>query len=339
MADCILDTQGVTQQIKAELTKTRHVRVAVPFVTKAGIELLSEKMRQHPRKTFHVQLLTRFDMESILSGVCDLEALQMLFNCGNMFVTVEIKRLNNLHAKYFIFDQRSVIIGSSNMTEAGQTTNVELGFSTAGHTAVKSSIDEFDKCWQAASFVDCDWISEQKQLLEPFQERYQRLRSEMRNLTVLQSIKMPSCEQDFLKSVRLILKKASTSPGMTKTWLEQEMLKARASDPAEDEPKLNVDKRIAFLKVLGLVQDQEGPLRLTPLGKECRTSDKRLFQRMLATFPILTKSYEALPEAGSCTRILLMLMLTQESRTRPAKRFETQSIGLRLSGYWSNKPT
>lgn len=299
MADQLLNTLEVTERTKAELNKARAVKVIVPFITCNGIELLLDKMRLNPKKVFHLQLLTRFDAESILAGVCDLEALRLLLNSVSAVVSVEIKRLDNLHAKCFIFDKHSLIVGSSNMTQAGQASNIELGFYSSSRTSVEAAEAEFDACWQNAFPVDLQWVQDQENVLKPFLMQYQSLRSEIRGLMTLQSIRMPGVEDDFLASLKQILKKAKSVKGTTKTWLQEEMRRA-GRENKENEPNLNVNKRIMFLKVLGLVSDKDGFLRLTDFGIECHTDSRKLLAKMAMTFPLMVKSYHATPPSGLC---------------------------------------
>ena len=302
MADQLLNTLAVTDKIKTELQKTRSVKIVMPFITLAGIGILLEQVQQKlPKKPLSVELLTRFDAESIIAGACDLEALRTLFDCQHLS-TVEIRRLDNLHAKCFIFDERSLIVGSSNMTSAGQTSNIELGSFSSSRVSVQSALSEFKHYWQEAIPIDVQWIDEQKGILEPFLKRYQALRSEMRGLMILQSIRMPGAEDNFLASLKIVLRKAGSAKGMSKGWLEEEMLRARKSlaveddgEPSGDEPKLNAGKRITFLEILGLVGRENSIISLTAFGRECIYDEKLLLRKMVATFPILSKSYEAIP--------------------------------------------
>ena len=295
MADQLLNTLAVTGQIKTELSKTRSVKIVMPYITLAGLALLLDKINQlPPRKAFHVDLLTRFDAESILAGACELEALEKLLDQKNPAVTVKIKRRDNLHAKCFIFDERSLIVGSSNMTHAGQTSNIELGFYSSSRAVVATALSEFDAYWQKSLYITREWITEQRTMSQPFLKRYKALRSEIRGLMILQSIRMPGAEDDFLTSLRQILKKAKSVKGVPLSWLEKEMHRVGQSSLNEDEPILNVGKRVSFLKVLGLINDNEGMCFLTDLGRECYTDNGKLLVRMAATFPILSNSYEAI---------------------------------------------
>lgn len=152
MPDQLLTTLGVTEKIKTELDKARSIKIFMPFVTLAGVGILLDRMNLS-RKPLHVSLLTRFDAESIIAGVCELEALRELLTCESVS-TVEVRRLDNLHAKCFIFDARSLIVGSSNMTLAGQGSNVELGFYSSSRSSVDDALAEYDSHWQKSTSVD-----------------------------------------------------------------------------------------------------------------------------------------------------------------------------------------
>ncbi len=300
MADQLLNTLAVTAKVEAELSKSRFVRIVMPFVTLGGVGVLLERIkRQPPKAAFCLELLTRFDAESILAGICELEALRSLMKCQSLSTAIEIRRLDHLHAKCFIFDKRSLIVGSSNLTLAGQTSNIELGSFSSNRASIDSALLEFDTYWQKSLPISTHWIDDQERILSPFLKRYQALRSEMSGLMVLQSIRMPNAENDFLASLKSILKKAGSAKGASRAWLEEEMLRARRSkatedaELAEDEPKLNVRKRIIFLELLGLIRCDSDVIFLTDFGRECASDEKILLKRMAATFPILVKTYQA----------------------------------------------
>lgn len=305
MVNQLLNTLAVTAKIEAELSKSRSVRIIMPFVTLGGTGMLLERIKQQPpRAAFRVELLTRFDAESILAGVCELEALQSLIECQSRFTAIEIRRLDHLHAKCFIFDRRSLIVGSSNMTLAGQMSNIELGSFSSNRASVESALLEFGIYWQKSLPISTQWIDDQERILSPFLKRYQALRSEMSGLMVLQSIRMPNAEDNFLASLKIIFKKAVSAKGASKAWLEEEMLQARRSKATEDtelnedEPKLNIRKRIIFLELLGLVKCDTDVISLTDFGRECALDEKVLLRRMVATFPILVKTYHATSCSG-----------------------------------------
>ena len=131
------------------MSKSRFVRIVMPFVTLGGVGVLLERIkRQPPKAAFCLELLTRFDAESILAGICELEALQSLMKCQSLSTAIEIRRLDHLHAKCFIFDKRSLIVGSSNLTLAGQTSNIELGSFSSNRASIDSALLEFDTYWQ-----------------------------------------------------------------------------------------------------------------------------------------------------------------------------------------------
>jgi len=263
--------------------------------------LLVEQIEQHPRKKIHVELLTRFDLESILAGVCELEALQKLLSLNSKSIKIEIRRTNNLHAKYFIFDTRSVIIGSSNMTIAAQSTNIEMGFFTTSCSITQATIKEFEGYWKRGVTVDDDWIKLQEKLLAPFILQYQKMHSQLRGMMVLHSIRMPRMENNFLASLKQILKKAASPKGVSKTWIEAQMSLVPNNGFVDGGAKINVDKRINFLKVLDLVDDQDGAMVLTANGIKCITDDKLLLTKMVETFQILRETYNAVPATGFIT--------------------------------------
>lgn len=100
----------------AELNETKSAYLISPFVTKNIVDHLLHN------GSAKIQLITRFNLNDFRSKGSSLSALKMLVEKG-----AEIKGIKNLHSKVYLFDNKSVIIGSANFTSGGFFNNYEYG--------------------------------------------------------------------------------------------------------------------------------------------------------------------------------------------------------------------
>ena len=89
-------------------------------------------------------LVTRTDIRDFAVGSSNLDTLCALAREGT-----RIRSLNNLHAKIYIFDDKSALVTSANATNAGMWRNLECGLSTGDRNVVKqltkSLLSRFDE--------------------------------------------------------------------------------------------------------------------------------------------------------------------------------------------------
>jgi HKD family nuclease len=110
------------------------VRIASPFIKHGAVEgLLSEA-------SLSLRILTRFNLEHFREGVSDISALRRLVELG-----AQVRGVQRLHAKLYLFDTDHAVITSANMTEGGLRKNHEL----AVHLIPSSRL------YVAASFLHC----------------------------------------------------------------------------------------------------------------------------------------------------------------------------------------
>lgn len=89
-----------------------------------------------------LRLLTRFNLADFKSGVSNLNALQKLSEAG-----VEIRGLKNLHAKNYIFDNKTAITTSANLTGGGFYSNYEHGVLFSDPSAISATILNSEVLW------------------------------------------------------------------------------------------------------------------------------------------------------------------------------------------------
>ena len=116
------------------------VRIVCPFIKETTVQ----RILRHASAATQLQVLTRFNLNDFFAGVSDLSALGILLGAG-----AEIKGVRGLHAKVLLFDERAVIAGSANLTEAAMLRNHEFGFVSAEPSIVRRCHGYFDELWGA----------------------------------------------------------------------------------------------------------------------------------------------------------------------------------------------
>lgn len=124
-------------ELKQELPHTRTVRIVSPFIKE---NIVNQFLEAYPEG--RIQLITRFNLNDFRSGGSSISALERLLERGS-----EIKGIEELHSKLYLFDERSVIITSANFTNGGFFRNKEFGIKSDDINTVKSSVTYFNELW------------------------------------------------------------------------------------------------------------------------------------------------------------------------------------------------
>ena len=106
-----LEAHVVEQQMIASLKSTKEtVFFAAAFCKAPVFERLAVEAKHVPKKS----IIVRWSPEDLIRGVSDLEAYKVAKEHGWQFF-INLR----LHAKVYLFDNQTAIIGSSNLTERG----------------------------------------------------------------------------------------------------------------------------------------------------------------------------------------------------------------------------
>lgn len=140
------------------LAKTaRDILAVSPFVTVGAARLLL--LGSDPRR---VRLITRFNLEDFVIGVSHLRALEELVKAGG-----KIRGRRGLHSKLYIFDDRSIIVSSANLTQGGLTRNLEFGLQIEGKQVVAVARSYFEHLWDLSdNDLTASLISEWKDAVD-----------------------------------------------------------------------------------------------------------------------------------------------------------------------------
>ena len=129
---------AIGKELKRLIHSSSRVWLLSPFVTTDGVEEFVDLISDEQ----DVRLVTRLNDRDVLSGVLDPEALAKLQDAEAKIRLHD----DSLHAKLWIFDDRTVI-GSANLTGKALSSNVELMVKSGA--MVRSLANEFREVWRA----------------------------------------------------------------------------------------------------------------------------------------------------------------------------------------------
>lgn len=149
------NTKDDIRELLEKLTSSFHL--ISPFI---GINTAVMLAGILAKKQINVVVITRFSSNDFYCGVSSLEGLKILLNAG-----CEIKAVKRLHTKLYIFDNQAFILGSSNFTDGGLISNIELNIliqddpDAVGHGV--AYFEEINELIEEEYFIDEKMILEE----------------------------------------------------------------------------------------------------------------------------------------------------------------------------------
>lgn len=165
----VLLTNETTTKTWHRLDRTLHksdivsMRLAVSYLMKSGAELVRRRLEKLASDSVPIEIVFGDDM-----GISESQALRILSDTGcSLFVYRGVNRY--YHPKMWLIvhagGNRTIYIGSSNLSDSGLKNNVEAGLLIEGK---EEETREFDTLWQsirgASVEVDDDFISSYKNI-------------------------------------------------------------------------------------------------------------------------------------------------------------------------------
>jgi len=97
---------------------SKNIKLCAPFVKRD----VAQKILKQKKKSSKLSLITNCNLNYFHKKSSDIEALELIIKgSGN------IANCQNLHAKFYIFDDSKIIITSANLTYSGFNKNIEYG--------------------------------------------------------------------------------------------------------------------------------------------------------------------------------------------------------------------
>ena len=119
-----------------------------------------------PLSVKDLQIYTRLDLRDFIGGSSDIEVFRMFFK---RFPDLKVRCIPNLHAKFFVFDDRTLFLTSGNLTSGGLSGNVEAGIIAREPQLVQSFNTYISDLFKESLILDSE-------LFERFVEEYEKYR-------------------------------------------------------------------------------------------------------------------------------------------------------------------
>lgn len=125
-------------------TVRNSFRIAVPFYSYEPIAQLLK--RSKGRKKF---FLFALEERAVKGNFQSISAIRAILKDDN----AEVRFIKNLHAKFFIVDEKRAIVTSANLTRGGLESNMEIGVRFDERTAVACLVHHFNALWDKAQTI------------------------------------------------------------------------------------------------------------------------------------------------------------------------------------------
>jgi len=285
-----LDGAQAGKQLVTLAADAREISVISPFISDAGASMLLDALQG--RRRLQLRILTRAEPHDVMQDVMSAHALERLMAFGTAGGrTVEIRRESHVHAKLYLFDARTAIVGSANLTKPGLTgENIELCCLVTKRAIVQDLRDRYFRPWfDSATPIARDYVA----LLRNFEAQHAGLKHTLQNVRSfgeLCSVRTVRTEGDYFNSVGRLLDvlQKPCAPARISKMLRDGHEKALHRD-GEEAGRFNASKRIAMLKLLGLIVQRDDTLQRGPFADEVAATAGRLrlWDRMRLAYPEL----------------------------------------------------
>jgi hypothetical protein len=159
-----MDVRLVDRDWKRELAQlavaySGGLRIICPFVKQNALrQVVGDEIPDDTR------VVTRFSLQDFSAGVSDIGALSDVINAGG-----EVRGIQGLHAKVFIFGDGAAAVTSANLTNQGLHRNAEFGCVSSAPDFVAVCRAYFETLWsQAGSSVTVHKLAEWDEAVRAF---------------------------------------------------------------------------------------------------------------------------------------------------------------------------
>ena len=249
-----------------ESTRQSIVKIACPFITNSGIERF---IVRYKKRATRIQILTNLSpinqALSLTNPIVPLDNINI-----HLKDRVTIKNNHSLHAKLYLFDKKSALLGSSNLTTGGMLQNKELNIALFSNKKSDSEqiinlVKWFDSLWN----ISGDAIDEQR--FAVLSARWEKTNKPLRAIinSLIPNPRLGS-QGDYWKTVQKLLRR--------KKWKIHEA-KSRLSLEG-------IESRLNFLAYLGLIDFDKK--NITVINKD--VSNKIMYELIKDYFTVPLES-------------------------------------------------
>lgn len=201
----------VISSIEEELLRCEKFQISVAFITMGGITPLLQTLKELENKGIQGEILTTNYLN--FSEPRALAKLNELSNITLKMYDVEAAD-NGFHTKGYIFKKEEVyriILGSSNMTSAALTSNIEWNtkiISTDQGEVACEIIKEFNELWNSDYALDFDKFFEiYKARYEIIKHQREEAKKDMLPSFEKYILKPNTMQEEFIVNLRKIIEK------------------------------------------------------------------------------------------------------------------------------------
>lgn len=201
----------VISSIEEELLKCEKFQISVAFITMGGITPLLQTLKELENKGISGEILTTNYLD--FSEPKALVKLNELSNITLKMYDVQAAD-NGFHTKGYIFRKNEVyriILGSSNMTSAALTSNIEWNtkiISTTQGEIATEIVKEFNKLWNSDYALDFDTFYETyKVRYEIIKHQKEEAKKDIIPSFEKYTLKPNSMQEEFIVNLRRIIEK------------------------------------------------------------------------------------------------------------------------------------
>ena len=122
---CAAIGRGWKQRLDSILrSATEEVVVSSPYISQEGARFLATALRNPPKPSLQLSILTDLSAGSVAQGSNDPSAILLI---AERIDRVQIRHLARVHAKVYVADAARAIVTSGNLTSGGLDRNYEYG--------------------------------------------------------------------------------------------------------------------------------------------------------------------------------------------------------------------
>jgi HKD family nuclease len=162
-----LVTSNTHEEVYSLLHNARNVYLISPFI---GINTSKALAQVINEKKLKATVITRFSRNDFYNNVSSIEGLLILKEAG-----CNLKAVKKLHTKLYLFDSDSMILGSSNFTDGGLMTNLELNILFMDEKNIINQgiayFNEIDINIESEFFITKEMILEEMKVLKSVPKR------------------------------------------------------------------------------------------------------------------------------------------------------------------------
>ncbi|MDQ2716751.1 MAG: phospholipase D-like domain-containing protein [Chloroflexota bacterium] len=140
----------------------RRLLIVCPYIKEAVVTAMTHALLAGGHSGLEIRIITRVNPDDLLSGACDIGALQHLlaWHAELPGSTVKMRAIPNLHAKVWVCDSSLALVGSGNATSSGLDANLEYGLAVSDTQLLERILGDWQGWWDQAERVEVQMLAE-----------------------------------------------------------------------------------------------------------------------------------------------------------------------------------